>query len=119
SPHLTAPSSSMYAGQSRNIMLACIASSPSCSAAQPAGPSGGDLHWLRPGLVYEVEWCPAGPAETGQARPGDHIPDPGLTGLGAERQPDLLRPRRARAQPGRESRAGPPQRVEVVLPPVT
>jgi len=61
------------------------------SFAQPVGLSEGELRWLRPGLVHEVEWCLAGPAEAGQARPGDYVADPGLAGLGAEREPDLLR----------------------------
>jgi hypothetical protein len=46
---------------------------------------------LRPGLEHGVERRLAGPPEAGQARLGDHVPDPGLAGLGAECQSYLLR----------------------------
>src|SRR5271165_1975864 len=49
--------------------------------------------WLRPGLVHDVDQRLAGPAEAGQARLGDHVADPDLAGLCAERQPDVLRQR--------------------------
>src|SRR5580692_3063458 len=100
----------MYAGQSRNITLVCISSSPfnlaSAGAIRPRR-----FRWLRPGLKDRVERRLAGPAEAGKARLGDHVADPGLAGLGAERQPDLLRQRRGGAQQGREAVVGPPDRV--------
>jgi hypothetical protein len=82
---------------------------------EPPGSPGA----LWPRLVDVVERRLSGTAKAAEPTTLDDITDARLTGLGTESHIDLLRPRHRQADHRRRGIEDPPDRVEVVLEPVT